>query len=105
MADVDRWLQSKDSATQRSNASLAATTQADAAEVQGLEHAKARPRPKSRLASYLNTYRNAEKTETASFEWSGLPVKDRIYVPRPNHMSNAILQQIMANPMHDLPAG
>lgn len=105
MADINRWLQSRDSATQRINASLVATTQADAAEIQELEHAKARPRPKSRLASYLNTYRNAEKTEPASFEWSGLPVQDRIYVPRPDDMSNTILQQIMAGPTHNLPAG
>jgi len=105
MADVNHWLQSRDSATQRFNANPVAASQADAAEIHDPEHAKARPRPKSRLASYLNTYRNAEKTEPASFEWSSLPVRDGIYVPGPDHMSNTLLQQIMANPMHDLPAG
>jgi len=105
MADVNRWLHSRDSTTQKSNANLVATSQAGAAEIHDIEHAKARPQPRSRLASYLNTYRNTEKTEPASFEWSSLlPVKDGIYVPKPDQMSNTILQQIVANPMHNLPA-
>ena len=88
----------------RSNPSSVTTSQHDAGATYDPEHLKARTRPKSRLASYLGTYRNTEKAEPASFDWSSLAVKDEAYVPKPEMMGNTILQQILNNPTKDLPA-
>ena len=65
---------------------------------------KARPRPKSKLASYLSTNRNADQNDAPSFDWSSLGETDEAYEPVPDLLSHTLQQHVMNNPMADLPA-
>lgn len=88
----------------RSNPNSVSTSHAEAWESHDLEHGKLRPRPMSRLASYLSAHRSPDKAEPGSFDWSGIGAKDEDYAPKPDMMSNAILQHVLINPTMDLPA-
>ena len=68
------------------------------------EHVSGRPRPKPSITSYLSVYRNTEKIEPVSFDWSSLGTREEAYAPNPDLMSNSILRQILANPTRKLPA-
>ena len=85
MADISEWWQS------------------DATGKYDPEHASGRPRPKSSITSYLSVYRNTEKIEPMSFDWSSLRTKDEAYAPNPDLMSQSILRQILTNPARKLP--
>ena len=86
MADICKWWQSD------------ATGKSDPERVSG------RLRLKSSITAYLGVYRNTEKIEPLSFDWSSLGTKDETYAPNPDLMSKIILRQIRENPARKLPA-
>lgn len=72
-----------------------------------IEVQSVRPRPKTRLASYLGTHRSLsalEKPDGAIFGASSTNDKDDVYNPDPLQMSYTIQKRLLAFPAEGLPA-
>ncbi|KAL8824903.1 MAG: hypothetical protein Q9191_004742 [Dirinaria sp. TL-2023a] len=66
---------------------------------------KTRPRPKSRLASYLSTNGETDQSDVPSFDWTTLGEEiDEAYEPVPTILSHTLQQHVLNNPIGDLPA-
>lgn len=72
-----------------------------------VQSTRVRLRPKSRLASYLDTHRSSsspEKPDGAVFGASSTNDKDEVYHPDPLQMSYTIQKRLLAFPAEGLPA-